>query len=405
MLDTSASATTGDLRSVGRSSPIKLGRSKKRYRLLGPVVSALLLWSADAVLAASSTAHVDKTIQYTFRSKAAAMPAMRGEATMGLKSKAQCAGHGIDSKQPAEAKSTWQVSAGQSAIAHPGPALSTVQHASAMGQPAMKATAAQQVDPLGDPTKYRMKVTHTMDAQAAASKCPSGVAMGDPGEARVRTKVTGAKQDGWDLRGKVNGVEIPRQTGEGTARAQVTAGTVRFLDPLWVSVTDMDTSVQTTEELFALAIVGESQEAPISFEYDLELGLTLSIGRTIGGLLDGSLSVAGSADSSWLDSPFGVFGASLDDGLFSATGVWADKPWVLTHEGADVVSVHLDAAFLPAVFDYRVPDSVIASDNSEYQQDFEVESELTVSATELPEPTSLSLLALGGMAILRRRRA
>jgi hypothetical protein len=166
----------------------------------------------------------------------------------------------------------------------------------------------------------------------------------------------------------------------------------------------MDTSVTTTEELFNLAIVGESQEAAISFEYDLELGLTLSIGRNIAGLLDGSFSVAGSADSSWMVSPFGEFGASLNNGLFMATGAWADKPWMLTHEGTDVVSAHLDAAFLPAVFDYQVPDSVITSDNSEYQQDFEVESELTVSATELPEPTSLSLLALGVMLIHHRRR-
>jgi hypothetical protein len=104
-------------------------------------------------------------------------------------------------------------------------------------------------------------------------------------------------------------------------------------------------------------------------------------------------------------SPFGQFGATLSGGAFTATGVWADKPWLLTFDGSEVVGAYLPAAFIPAVFDYTVPDSIIASDNSEYQQDYGVETELTVSAEVVPEPATLSMLVLGGLALLRQRRA
>jgi MYXO-CTERM domain-containing protein len=350
-----------------------------------------------------ATAHIDKTVNYTLYCKESEYPSMRGDGTLAVQAKAECAGHGKDNKTPAAQPATWAVKDGLATRTNG--AIAGVPHAAASGGPALAQPAPTKVGGGGaSAAQYAVKANHTLDASSQASACPGGNAKADPGHASVNSRIQRARVDGWDLRGKVNGVEIPRQTGKGAARAQVTAGRVSYGDPISVTVTDLDTSTVTTEDLFSLAIDAASGEAEVSFEYDLELGLTLSTGRNAGGIVDGNISIAGAADSTWLVSPFGQFGATLSGGAFTATGVWADKPWLLTFDGSEVVGAYLPAAFIPAVFDYTVPDSIIASDNSEYQQDYGVETELTVSAEVVPEPAALSMLVLGGLALLRRRR-
>jgi len=204
-------------------------------------------------------------------------------------------------------------------------------------------------------------------AAASALPCKLGDSWGF-GSSCAEAEITGPHVRGSDLRGKTNETKVRAGT---TAKSDAPAGNRQRSnadqrDPVVVRLKDLTTGEVYEEELFRLVIGGDSGTGGFEVIYDPNDGVTLTTPVNTSGQIDGSVSISGTASSSWLVDPFGDFGASLTNGNFTATGAWAGAPWTLTY-GSGVVQASLPADYVPTDFDFQVPDEVI-NDDHDYAQ-------------------------------------
>jgi hypothetical protein len=344
---------------------------------------------------ASSSGNGTKDITWTFRTKN--LNAMTGVYDLLAKTNAYC-GHNSDPDQD-PASNPWNVAngflGGDNVLA-----LSGVLDANADATASV--SAGKPVDwHAGGTPKYSVKVNHAVTGDTNAWKCDLGLAKGYA-YARSRASIKGAYQDGWDFRGQINGVNF-HQKGRGQACGYASGGGVTLKDPISVTITDLDGGGSVTEEIFDLLVQSLGKDSITEWKYDWEEGVLLSTPKDADGFIQGSVSMTGECNSTWLVNPFGDFGATLSGGVFSATGAWANLPWSLTYDGTDVVAAALGAAYMPTDLDYVVPSALIQDDH-QYSQDLSWDDEKEVWSDATPEPATLSLLALGGLMALRRRR-
>jgi hypothetical protein len=139
---------------------------------------------------------------------------------------------------------------------------------------------------------------------------------------------------------------------------------------------------------------------------DWESRILLSTQKTLEPepIIDGFVEIIGSINSSWLVTPYGEFGARLDQGVFTATGIWATAPWSLTYDDTDVVSAFLAPEYVPQVLDYVIPDSYF-TDGMTYEQSLTNHEEIALCVTCIPEPATVFLFGLGGLMLRRKKRA
>jgi len=191
----------------------------------------------------------------------------------------------------------------------------------------------------------------------------------------------------------------------GYATPGLTRKKCKVKDPISITLVEVETGLEHEEVLFDLAYTGDTGRSDHEVMCDWEDGILLATEKTPDPVLpiDGFVEIVGSADSSWLVTPYGEFSARLDQGTFTATGAWAGAPWVLTYDGDDVVSAYLGPEYVPQVLDYVIPDSYFTPGMT-YEQGLNNDEEAELCASCIPEPATALLVGLGALALIRRKR-
>jgi hypothetical protein len=128
-------------------------------------------------------------------------------------------------------------------------------------------------------------------------------------------------------------------------------------------------------------------------------------GITLSSTINGQVLVNGQSDSDWLVDPIGQFGAELINGQFVATGAWAGLDWQLTYDESTVTAFLPAEVFNPAFgLDYQIPDSLL-HEGYTYDVTLILDGSSNTESESIPEPVTSMLLGLGGLALLRKRRA
>lgn len=169
-------------------------------------------------------------------------------------------------------------------------------------------------------------------------------------------------------------------------------------DPILLTLTDLDTQIAITEELmsFDMATAWDSD-----LEWDEDLGIIIDVPD------DGASSALLSLnmESTWVTNQvLGTSEVSLVDGFFSATGIFADLDWQLNGAQGDITHASLHPDDMPSlVLEYDYPDEMIIDDHM-YQETLSFDLGLAVDVAAVPAPGALSLLAFGGLMVMRHRR-
>lgn len=177
-------------------------------------------------------------------------------------------------------------------------------------------------------------------------------------------------------------------------------------DPVLLTIWNNDTGEQISELLgFVEGACDSTDQAWSSYSFDSIEGALLEAD-----LLNASASLFGAFDSSWLDNPYGAFGATLANGIFEATGVWASLPWALTYAIAGdptsgIISAFLAAEYLPTSLGFTVPqDYVDQGYDDEYELNFFAEFvAFDRDSHVIPTPASLPMAGLGLLILLQRK--
>lgn len=325
---------------------------------------------------------------------------MLGDYTLKSEATASCGCH-TAKMCPDPLTGNWPLTTGLSPAVSLPSGVASVAHAECFIETSFRADAP--VPHPSDPALVRYTTYHgyKVAVRDGLTPCPSGVSKNETlGE--VHARIEGATVVGRDLvNTDFEAVVRTKLPLVGDVVSPYRHERHVFRDPISVELFEAETGVTHVERLFELAITLDSDGATgeILAEWDWEFGLKL--GSDTGGT-GGSMTVQGRADSSWLSSPIGVFGATLQDGIFEATGAWEFLPWDLTYDGELVTSAFLDASYLLTDLSYAVPESLIDPDYS-YKLSLVSESGLESFAL-IPEPTTLALLVLGGLVMELRRR-
>lgn len=175
-------------------------------------------------------------------------------------------------------------------------------------------------------------------------------------------------------------------------------------DPILFNVYDGVTEeLLRSEVLFDLSVNADRDDGEFEWTWD-ESGVMLSTPRSDLGTVTGSIMINGGTTSDWITNPIGRFGASLGDGEFSATGIWASLPWELTTDGSDVVSAFLPASAFSTVMSFDI-DIPLPDDDTEYVFEVSYDDVMVVEDENVPAPATL--IIAGPFACLlgtRRRR-
>jgi hypothetical protein len=180
--------------------------------------------------------------------------------------------------------------------------------------------------------------------------------------------------------------------GLGAAATARTRG--KYKDPISLELTNLDTGTTIVEDFMDLEMftLGDAE-----LTWDEDVGIVL-------GVADGTSTAGVTVDilSSWITNfDVGMSSASITDGVFTATGIFASLPWALTSVGGDTVNAVLPLGSVPTLeLFYDIPDSLVI-DTDLYQETLLIDS--FAEALEVPEPGTLSLLAVGGVMLMRRR--
>ena len=178
-------------------------------------------------------------------------------------------------------------------------------------------------------------------------------------------------------------------------------------DPVLLTIWNLDTGEQISEQLgFVEGMCNSEGEAWSSYSFDSDEGVLLEAD-----LANAEAAIHGAFDSSWLDDPYGVFGASLANGLFDATGVWATLPWALTYAIAGdptsgIIAAFLAADYLPSSLAFTTPQAYVdLGYDDQYEVNFFSEYIATDQDTDIiPAPASTLLGVLGVLMLLHGYR-
>ena len=282
-------------------------------------------------------------------------------------------------------------------------------HAVGMGRASVTALRAVKLPGNEKPPTYEVMTTTTAGGEDSID--PPHVRPGEWGlakhKAKAVVKIANAKVKGWVLKGEINGVGVGTRSGKGTPNGRIDEGGHSIHDPVFVTIRELRTGRVWSEELLSLDILSQNGAGnAVYWEYNADVGVMLAAERDGDGGLDGSVSIGGASTSDWLVDSFGEFGATLDDGVFEATGSWADLPWVLSMEGFDVVRAELPPEFIPTTFDYVVPSDLL-TDDFIYSQSltWDDQSFGVVRDGAVPATGSLAILVASGLVGALRRRA
>ncbi|MCC6680121.1 MAG: hypothetical protein IT445_04380 [Phycisphaeraceae bacterium] len=363
-----------------------------RVRIVSCLLCALLMagW-CDIAWAAAASASND----VTWRFDADDLAGMTGSWSLEAHARATCS-HPIVPVDDDVDSGNWVVGGGL--------AQQAVNAAAASGHAAAGANATVSANipaPLGGSNQLQLTVSHTIGGASNADPCPISQAHAKRW-GKSLADIDGATITGSHLQASIGNVTINRHKhGEAGAIYYIYDGYV--LDPVQLTLTEIETGVTYVETIWDVNITYSGQQAASDWTFSSTEGVKLQVGRDGDGQIASSVSITGSADSSWLLDPYGEFSATLGAGGFSATGAWAALPWVMTYDGADVVSVSLDASYVPDSFDYAVPDALI-NPAYNYDQGVNVANEEECEVVAIPEPAALCLL-VPGLLVLGLPRA
>jgi hypothetical protein len=196
------------------------------------------------------------------------------------------------------------------------------------------------------------------------------------------------------------------KTGTPTAVKGNTRHAVKYLDPVSVTLLEVETGQAYSQELLSINIEMEDYGNGLLI-YDNEVGG--------GGVLmscdaDESLRIYGCSQSDWLLASYGAFSASLSGGKFEATGVWASLPWQLTYQdpadpASTVLSASLSASYLLTELQWQIPETLMREGYT-YDLDLSWSDSGQMEAIDvdvIPEPTTIGLLGLGWLCLLRKQ--
>jgi hypothetical protein len=347
-----------------------------------------------------------KTLQWEFR----AMNIARVRGDYRLTAKAYSGGtHGANKGWRTDLprkRGTWAV-AGPLALQTSTITNNAEGHAVATGTSTVSALAAVVISPDGErPPRYRVSTTTTAGGLDTVTTPHPNAWQRARHKAKAIVKIRNAQVKGWALTGQINGVNVGTRGGKGRPNGTINEGGHSIHDPIIISVTELPTGETWSEEIFSLDILSQNGAGtPVHWEYDSSRGVMLSVERNNDGVMDGSVGMQGASNSDWLVESFGDFGATLANGVFEATGAWADLPWDLTMEGFDVARAELAPEYIPTVFDYVVPADLLVDDYL-YSQSITWDdvSEGEAYQADVPSPGSVALLLMSGLVAVVRRR-
>ena len=372
--------------------------------------SAICVLALSMLPAGSHAQPVQGTKVLTWQFRAANIAKVTG--TYSLLAKAYSGGtHGAGKgwKSAPRNRGTWFVDArGGLPLKEAEIANDAEGHAVGMGRSTAAALRAVKLPGNQKPPRYEVETTTT--AGGADSIVPPHVRPGEWGLAKHRAKavvkVANAKVKGWVLKGEINGVNVGTRSGQGRPNGQIHEGWYSIHDPIVVTIRELPTGREWSEELLSLDFLSQNGAGnAVYWEYDSVVGVTMAAERDGDGELDGLVSIGGASDSDWLIDSFGEFGATLENGVFEATGAWEGLPWDLTIEGLDVVRAALAPEHIPTGFDYIVPSDLL-TDDFIYSQSLAWDelSEGEVRDGVIPTPGVLAVLLASGLVVQLRRK-
>jgi len=364
-------------------------KSNLRFLILATVI---MLASTVPALAADANAPVKVPFTWKYRNSTMRETIPVGHYSLSAERFAIC-GDGEDLKCSTK-DGNWMPQDGQPLVKTDPPDKVAVEHAEAEAWASVKAGKPKAVGG----GNYALTGEIAYATAARTRSCPIAASYAK-GIASAVAWLTLGSVDSCDARG--GSVTVGKgQKGDVTNWVEGSKKTNwNVKDPISLELYEIETGLLFSEELFSLEISGQSLDGqgPADMVWD-ETGITLS------STIDGQVLVNGRSDSDWLVDPIGQFGAEIINGEFVATGAWAGLDWQLTYDESMVTAFLSAESFNPAFeLDYQIPDSLL---HEEYTYDVTLllDGSSYSESESIPEPTTLVLLGLGGLALLRKRR-
>lgn len=145
------------------------------------------------------------------------------------------------------------------------------------------------------------------------------------------------------------------------------------------------------------------------FKYDMEYSYGAAVGLNSSDMLELEILEGASARAEFLSETLVDWATDydgsviLDDGVFTATGIYGDPSlWSLDFSPSDPAYVTRATLIDPGMVDFNLDVDPTLSSSQDY--DIAISSDLYAEIETVPEPLTVTLLTLGTLSLLRRRR-